>query len=305
MQDEPRVAIILLNWNGFYDTIECIESLKRLDYVNYKIVVVDNASKNDEGPRIKERFQEVYLIQNKINLGFAGGNNVAIKWAKDNGYQYAWILNNDTIVDSSCLKYQISNFEDKRVGAVGSKIKFLNSNRIWSKGLYLIKFQLFPPKLKFFSNIDEGKEDCCREFAKEVKYISGCSILLRLSLNNVYFDEEYFCCCEDLDLCYRINKEGYKIIYEPRSEIWHKVSKSFGGDKFNAPTVYYNYRNKLIFLNKMYPKVIFILILSIYFLCFLRDIIKILFMYKYKKKLSKALLNGVRDGMKCVVSKGR
>ncbi len=300
MQNEPKVAIIILNWNGYKDTIMCIESLKKLGYSNYKIIIVDNFSKENEGSRIKEKFHDIHLIQNKNNNGFSKGNNIAIKWAKDNGYEYVWILNNDTIVDKDSLKYQVRHLKRKEVGAVGSKIKFFDSNKIWSRGLYLIKFQLFPPGLKFFSNIDEGKEDhySNTETAKEVQYISGCSMLIKLSLNSIYFDEEYFCYCEDLDLCYRINKEGYKIIYEPLSIVFHKVSQSSGGEKFNPYTAYYNYRNKLIFLHKVYSKKItFLLFLPIYFLCLLKDFIKILCVYKNKKQLFKATFKGVKDGI--------
>lgn len=296
--NNPRIAIIILNWNGFADTIECLESLNKLEYENYKIVLVDNASDNDEGDKIKERFPEIHLIKNDINKGFAGGNNVGIKWARENDYHYAWILNNDTVIEKESLKYQISHFEDEKTGAVGSKIKIYNTNLIWSKGIYLLNISLTSKPIKFFSNIDEGKEDIILESSKELKYISGCSILLRTDMENIFFDEAFFAYCEDMDVCYRIHKEGYKLIYEPRSVVYHKNARSTGGTKFNRHTLYYSYRNKLYFLRKFYPYYISYLISPIYCVCLFRDFIRAIFFYSNKRVLMKAMVYGVLDGLK-------
>ncbi len=298
MKKAQRVAIIIINWNGFHDTIECLKSLKDLDYTNYQIILVDNASDNDEGDRIKEKFPEIHLIKNDVNEGFTGGNNVGIKWARQNNINYAWILNNDTVVEKESLKYQILHFEDDKTGAVGSKIKKYNTNLIWSKGIYLLKISFTSKPIKFFSNINEGKKDILSESEQELKYVSGCSILLRTDMENIFFDEAYFAYCEDMDLCYRIRKDGYKLIYEPRSIVYHKNAQSTGGKKFNRHSLYYSYRNKLFFLRKFYPCYILCLISPIYCVCFFRDLIRAVIFYDNKRVLLKAMVYGILDGLK-------
>ena len=301
MGNDAKVAIIILNWNGFHDTVECLESLRGLDYYNFKIVLVDNGSDNNEGNRLKEMFPEIHLIKNRTNRGFAGGNNDGIKWSKENGFKYVWILNNDTVVEKDSLKCQISTFKQKRTGAVGSKIRIYGTGLIWSKGIYLIKFSVLPMMLKFFSNIDEGKRDNKQESTRAVKYVSGCSILLKTSLKNSLFDEGYFAYCEDMDLCRRIREEGYTILYEPRSVVYHKILRDHKGKKFSRFSAYYSYRNKLIFLNDIYPKYILVLALAIYFACFIRDFLRIALFYDNKKALFAAMLNGFGDGLKHII----
>ena len=99
----PKVSIIILNWNGLKDTLECLESVKKSDYPNYEIILIDNASKNREGEIIKSRFPELILVQNEMNLGFAGGNNIGMRYALKNGAYYVWLLNNDTVIESNTL----------------------------------------------------------------------------------------------------------------------------------------------------------------------------------------------------------
>lgn len=301
MEKNPKIAIIVINWNGFDDTVECLKSLKKLDYNNFKIVLVDNNSKNNQGSKLKEIFPDIHLIKNKINRGFTGGNNDGIKWAQENGFEYVWLLNNDTVVERESLKYQISHFKDKSVGAVGSKIKIYGTDLIWSKGIYLLKISFLPPEIKFFSNIDEGKKDTIYETTRELKYISGCSILLKTKLKNIFFDEKFFAYCEDMDLCYRIRKEGYKLLYEPRSVVYHKTFRSYNGRKFSKTAAYYSYRNKLIFLNNIYPKYILFLISPFYLACFIRDIFRIVVFYKSKKVFSRSILKGFSDGFKYIL----
>ena len=103
MEEEPSIVIIVLNWNGFDDTVACLESLRRLDYTNVKTVLVDNGSDNDEGRRLAGLFPEVHLLANSHNRGFAGGNNDGIQWAMNRGCDFIVNLNNDCLVEPNWL----------------------------------------------------------------------------------------------------------------------------------------------------------------------------------------------------------
>ena len=99
----PKVAVIILNWNGKEDTLECLASVKKLDYSNYEIVLVDNGSVDDSVDAISKQYPDMTLLQTGENLGYAGGNNVGIRWALEQGADYILLLNNDTIVAADLL----------------------------------------------------------------------------------------------------------------------------------------------------------------------------------------------------------
>ena len=101
--ERSLVYVLVLNWNGWQDTVKCVYSLMSLTYKDYKVVVLDDASSNDSVTRIREAHPEVTLIETSANLGIAGGNNVGIRYALDQGAEYIWLLNNDTIVDPHSL----------------------------------------------------------------------------------------------------------------------------------------------------------------------------------------------------------
>lgn len=304
MGNNPGVAAVLLNWNGLGDTVECIASLKELNGPAVSVVVVDNGSANGEAEKIEQLFPDIRLIRSRENIGFAAGNNLGIKWAAENGFEYIWILNNDTTVEKDSLSRQMSHFSRGDVGAVGAKIKIYGKDLIWSKGIDLFRFSLFPPGIRFFSNIDEGKKDDRGEGQRDRAYISGCSMLIRSGIKAKYFDERYFAYCEDMELCHRITAEGYRIVYEPGAVIHHKAAASSGGEKFNTVTAYWGYRNKLLFMKDACSPALRMLLIPAYLSCLLRDIFRIIFRYGRKKELFAAVLNGARDGARYFTGKG-
>lgn len=297
MPENLRVSVILVNWNGYKDTAACLSSLRGINYNPLKVVVVDNNSSEAEGIKLKENFPEITLIQNKINRGFAGANNDGLKWARLNGFEAAWILNNDTVVDPDSLRFQIRHFRKNDVAAVGSKILFFRDERIWSRGVRLLDFTFKFPFIHFFSNIGEGEPDKNQIKTGDAAYISGCSILLRTDIPGTYFDEKYFAYCEDMDLCFRLRKQGYRLIYEPGSVIRHKASKSTGGKKYNRTTLYYTTRNKLYFFRD-HLGVYAILLLPVYGLNLVQTIARILLFSPGRKDLLKAVFMGFLDGIK-------
>ena len=297
MNDFLNVAVILVNWNGIEDTSACLMSLRELHYDSYKVVVVDNNSLGKEGERLKKCFPEIILIQNKINRGFAGANNDGLKWARLNGFEAAWILNNDTVADPDSLRFQIKHFSKRDTAAVGSKILFFDKAIIWSLGVWLFGFSFKFPFIHFFSNISEGETDENQSQPRDAAYISGCSILLRTDIPEVYFDEKYFAYCEDMDLCFRLRKKGYRLFYEPKSIIRHKASKSTGGKKYNRTTLYKTNRNKLYFIRDHLGGCA-ILLLPVYGLNLILTIVRILLFSSKRKDVLKAVFFGFIDGMK-------
>ena len=132
----PKVYIIILNWNGRDDTLECIESVRNIDYPNFTVVVVDNGSSDDSVEAIHDKFPEITVLETGKNLGYAGGNNVGIRYVLRHRADFILLLNNDTIVDRKIL----SSFLDAvqlvgHSGIFGAKISFYSDpNKIWYAG---------------------------------------------------------------------------------------------------------------------------------------------------------------------------
>ena len=291
MNPQKKVHIILLNWNNEEDTLECVKSLEEINYDNYKIIIVDNGSKIGSVLKIKKQYPEIKIIENKKNLGFAGGNNVGIKYAVENGADYVLLLNNDTTVEKDFLSELVKAGEsDKKVGILGSKIFFYNEpNRIWFAG----------GKVSWMKNkgthigLDEIDNKQYDEI-KEVDYLTGCSLLIKKEVIEKIgvLAEDYFLYYEDTDFSLRARNAGYKIIYIPKSKIYHKISRSTKPG--SSSYIYYHTRNGLVLakrngslLNKiiLYPYCVFL---------FLKQIIKIIFIPK-KRNWAFAVLKGERD----------
>jgi hypothetical protein len=249
--DMPRVSIIILNWNRFTDTAECIESVLKIDYPNYEIVVVDNGSSDDSVQKIHDRFEHILLIENNNNLGYAEGNNVGIRHALKNGAEYVWVLNNDTVVDPHALTAMMDLAEkNQEIGILGSKIYYFDQPKtLWFAGATIDWKRAFSPHIGRLE-IDTGQY----EIDKEVDRVTGCSMLIRKRvLEDVgLFDENYFLYAEEVDLCVRARNKGYRNYYVPKSVVYHKISISTGED--SAPVYgYYNTRNFLYLIKKNAP----------------------------------------------------
>ena len=125
--DSPKVAIVILNWNGLADTLECLDSLQKIVYPNYVVVVIDNGSNGNDAEIIKKKFGDfVFVIEEEKNLGFAGGCNEGIRWALHSGAKYVLLLNNDTVVDPNFLIELVNVAQnDPQIGIVGPKVYLL------------------------------------------------------------------------------------------------------------------------------------------------------------------------------------
>jgi GT2 family glycosyltransferase len=260
-QIEPLVYIIILNFNGWQDTLECLHSLKTLNYSNYKIIIVDNASSNDSVIMIRQSFPQHVLIVNEYNLGFAGGNNIGIKQAMAQQADYIWILNNDTIVDSKALSALIEKMEaNKALGMCGSTLVYYHDRNLLQAraGGSYHKWT----GATFHLGKHEDAQHSTDEAAIETRldYIVGASILVRNELiaKIGLMEEKYFLYYEDVDWGLRA-KQMMKLGYATKSIVYHKEGSSIGttqskqSDERRFRSEYYSVRSRLLLTRTFYP----------------------------------------------------
>ena len=206
-----RVGIVVLNYRGAADTIACIESLQKLDE-RARLVVVDNGS----GDRSVEQLGAVAgieLIANVSNVGFAAGNNVAIDRLLDDGIEFVWVLNNDTVVEPSALSELLAVADaDPGVGAVGSVLFDLaDPHRLltWGGGAV---------------HRWTGRTRDARTASDRLDYLTAASVLLRAAAIRQVgcFDTRYFFTWEDVDLGVRLTHAGWRLVVAERSRVWHR-----------------------------------------------------------------------------------
>ena len=247
---QSSISIILLNWNGCNETIQCIKMLQKIDYKNYKIILVDNGSRDDSVKILKEKFPNIDMITIEHNKGFSGGANVGMQYALKNKPEYILLLNNDAKVKHNFLSELVKVAEsNKKIGIVGSMVYYQNNKRlIQSAGGYKNFKGLYPFKGPYQDKIDNG------QFKKNilVDTMSGCSMLIKREVIEKIgmLDENHFIYAEDIDFCVRAKKAGYLLYTAVKSKVWHKVSASSGGREKNLTFLYYNTRNLIYFSKK-------------------------------------------------------
>ena len=244
----PQVSIIVLNWNNYQDTKECLESLEKITYANYIVIVIDNGSTDKSGERLKKESSQYTFIRNEDNLGFAEGNNVGIRHALRSGADYVLLLNNDTVVDPDFLEPLVTITKaDKEIGIVGPMIYFYDEPKVIQSIGARINLWKGSHSIIGIREIDKGQYNG----PVEVDYVSGAALLAKRQIieDIGFLDPDYFLYSEEVDWCYRAAKAGYKIIGVPKSKIWHKISSSTGGT--NSPlSAYYITRNRILFMRK-------------------------------------------------------
>lgn len=246
------VRIIIVNWNGWQDIVECIDSCRGLTYPNFRIVIIDNCSTDGSEALLREQFPELEIIQTGANLGFAGGNNVGIRYALEQGADYVWLLNNDTTVDPNALSVLVAMMEqDGRVGMVGSKILYYaDPKMLWYAGAELDPRHPHRLHHRGLREEDRGQYD----EARETGYVTGCSLLARREMMAEVglLDDSLFLYFEDADWSARAARVGWKLFYTPGSVVRHKESVSSGGAA-SPRLVYYTARNRLYFVRRNFP----------------------------------------------------
>ncbi|TCV87593.1 hypothetical protein EDE11_10294 [Methylomonas methanica] len=243
----PKVTVIILNWNGKQDTLQCLESVKQLKYSNFEIILVDNDSTDDSVDAISEQYSDIIILNTGKNLGYAGGNNAGIRYALKRGTDFIFLLNNDAFVSEDLLHALTTGAEKLPPKSIlGAKIYFYDKpNTLWFNG------GRWKKETNSFEHIGYNLLDST-EFNHqiEVDYISGCALFARAeSFNDIgLLDENFFLYYEETDWCYRARARGYKCVLIPEAKVWHKASSSLGAD---SPQVkYFLTRNKLLWAKK-------------------------------------------------------
>ena len=306
----PKAYIVIVNWNRPHDTIECINSVKSINYNNYNIVIVDNGSNDNSPDIINNMHDDVILIKNKENLGFAGGNNVGIRFALDNGAEYIWLLNNDTVVHQNALTAMVDLGERiPESGILGSKIYYYDKPElIWYAGA-TINWRKVVSWHTGINQVDQPQY-CV---INEVDRVTGCSMLVKRDFCERIglMDEKLFLYVEEVDWCVRAKKAGYKILYVPESKVYHKISSSTGED-FDIIYNYFNTRNFLYVIKKnmSFPLREYYLLNAIFHkLNSSRGILKEIIQPSFWKKMNKSTirysrLRGVLDFLTGRMGKG-
>jgi len=300
----PKVSIIILNLNGLDDTVECLQSLKKITYPNYQVIVVDNGSKGNDAQVLQEKFGDyIHLIKNDRNYGFAEGANIGMRYALNNSApDYVLLLNNDTVVDPEFLTEMVKVAEsDAAIGIAGAKLYYYdNPNRLQSlwgridfwRGLTIQTPKIVAEKIKSIE-LDEGQYNQIRE----VDIVSGCcSLIKKRTLDDIgLLDKSYFFGWEDVDYCVGASKKGYKIIYVPNAKIWHKSRQS--AVKMPELACYYRTRNRFRLVKKHATRWQYRCFLIYFFGFYFWLSAGYYLRYYHSLKVLTSFYRGVRDGL--------
>ncbi|MGA7836788.1 MAG: glycosyltransferase family 2 protein [Ignavibacteriaceae bacterium] len=247
-----KIFVVIVNYNGAEDSIECVESLLANGHKNIEIIIVDNNSDRTQKEKLKDKLSNsANLIYLNDNLGFSAGNNVAIKEALKKNAEYILLLNNDTIVEKDFLTKLLTASENNvELGITAPQINYYsNQNLIWSAGGYISKI-----RGSGFSR-HENEADKGQVLRSYVDFVSGCCMLIKKEVFEKvgFLDEKYFLYLEDTDFCLRAINNGFKIYLVAGSNIYHKVNATTSRENSALP-IYYTSRNRLYFSKKMLGK---------------------------------------------------
>lgn len=256
MNIDPLVYIVILNFNSIDETLICLKSLEKITYPNFKIVVVDNASCDDSIEKL-ETIDDIKLIKNTQNFGYANGNNIGVKYALDCSADFVCVLNNDVEVEESFLEPLIAYLTaHSDVGITGPCIcDFKNRNIIQALGA----------DINFYRGLALGRykgkniEDINDEIIN-VDYIGGACFVCRTEIFDKIglIPENYFLFYEETEFCVNVKKIGYKIICIKESRVYHKGSATIS--KFGGLSYYFLNRNRIVFMRRnasLFQKIIF------------------------------------------------
>lgn len=262
-----RVGVLILNWNGWADTLECLESVFHQDHPDLRVVVCDNGSENDSLVRIRRWAGEraipfveydraaldggraglvdldarLVVIRIGANLGFVGGNNVGIDYLRHRGdIDHVLLLNNDAVLDPPAISALVAEARKDGVGAVMPLIRYYADGGVWYAGGTVIR-----PwgRVQHRATVDAEEP-----YPSEI--FTACCVLIPLAVFEAVgaFDPRYFLYLEDTELALRIREAGYDIRVEPRAVAHHKVSRSSGGSE-SPNVIYYLIRNNLLLIS--------------------------------------------------------
>ncbi|HHJ07273.1 MAG TPA: glycosyltransferase family 2 protein [Anaerolineae bacterium] len=246
IMSQPTVISVILNTNRREDTLECLASLEQLAYENHKAIVLDNSSTDGSVDAIRASFPAVEIIRLVDNLGYAGNNNTGIKAALDQGADWVFVLNEDTVLAPDCLTHLVEVGEsNKQIGIVGPMVYHHNEPAVIQSAGGMLG--------PYWESIHLAKDQVDRgQYTQphEVEWISGCGIMVRRQVIEQLgmLDERFFYFWEETEWCLRAAKGGWRIMHVPQAKLWHKgVQRNY---KPKPSLLYYNTRNRFL----MYAK---------------------------------------------------
>ena len=297
MQKECELSIITVNYNGLKDTCELMDTLP-LDDTSLEVIVVDNASKNDDATIIAQRYPQVKVIRSEKNLGFAGGNNLGIKAARG---KYLFFINNDTLLYKEVEREEwkekgdvfrplIDRLESSsKIGVVCPKIRFTWADSpIQFAGYTPLSSVTMRNRSIGFGEKEQGQYNA----PHPTPYAHGAAMMVKHETIEKagMMPENYFLYYEELDWSAMIRRAGYEIWYEPAFTIFHKESQATG--QHSPLRTYYITRNRLVFVSRnVQAPIKYISYLYLMVLVGCRDIIK--YALQGNGSLSKAVIKGI------------
>lgn len=215
------VWAIVLMYGGEEVTIACIESLLAQDYPALRVLLVDNASPDGGGLRVRARFPDIVYLNTGANLGYTGGNNRGIQYALERGAEYLFVLNNDTVVERNCVSVLVGSANNRQgVGMIAPKILFFDEpSKIWYGG------GDFSVTKAVGDHRRQLEPDTPDEAARlePVSFVTGCAFLMpaQAATELSGFAEDFFIYCEDVELSVRAGRAGYRMYYQPAARVYH------------------------------------------------------------------------------------
>lgn len=284
------VAVVILNWNNFSDTMECVSSIPKYDEIEVSVVVVDNGSTDNSLELLRSSLSSsIFLLESGVNGGFGHGNNIGIQFALSLNVDFVWLLNNDTLVERDTILNLIKKMLlNNSIGALGSKI-FYNDNRdsIQCYGGGPVD-RIFLRSSMFQSIVDDSK----------IEFITGTSVFIRAEILKEMFGfrSEYFMYWEDVDMSIKIRQLGWRLGVAEDSVVYHKESASFKNKNLSSKKTEFFIESCIIFSKYNSP---------IPYLSMLVSTLPRIIVYKMTGKSDKfsAALIGVMNGIKRINAK--
>lgn len=244
----PLVSVITVNFRQAELTCALLDSLKQCTYPHLEVFVVDNGSESDQTTLFQDHHPGVKVIISEANLGFAGGNNLALREASGS---CLFLINNDAELAPDAISILVDTLQESpEIGVIAPKIRYFEQPDI----IQYAGFTKVHPLTARNRTIGQGEKDEGQyDQARQVPYAHGAAMMVsRAALDRVgLMPEIYFLYYEELDWCEQIRRAGFLIQFEPRAVIWHKESISVGAD--SPMQTYYLHRNRLLFMRRNAP----------------------------------------------------
>ncbi len=235
MSDPPKVAVVILNWNGWEDTKECLESLQGLTYPASETYVVDNGSTDGSPERIETGFPDVKLVRLQHNRGFGGGMNAGLQAALRDGHEFILSLNNDMTVDPGIIETLVAVAKSRKVVPYPALYRYDDRDAIGNLG----------QRINLFTGLTRMVAHGRRELPDRIEADYTEVPLLSLEAQQAVggWDESYFAFYEDADLSLRLRKAGWRLICVSEAKVYHKRGRTAA--RVPGLVSYYSIRNRL------------------------------------------------------------